>query len=120
MLSGFNASWLEHDNPGVRANALICLIHQANYLLDQQISVVEKQFIEAGGYSETLAAARRAERSSQSLKDSSDPSSPSVDIPPGSVCGKPMVMRSARTGKSAGQSFWGFSAYPECRGIVKG
>lgn len=31
------APWLEHDDPAVRANALICLINQANYLLDQQI-----------------------------------------------------------------------------------
>ena len=30
------AAWLEHDDPLVRANALICLINQANYLLDQQ------------------------------------------------------------------------------------
>ncbi|HPB29892.1 MAG TPA: four helix bundle suffix domain-containing protein [Candidatus Sumerlaeota bacterium] len=120
------APWLEHDNPGLRANTLICLIHQANYLLDQQISVVEKQFIEAGGYSETLAAARLAERNRQSLNDPSDPSDrtdrtdPSKMIPPCPVCGKPMVLRTARTGKSAGQSFWGCSVYPECRGIVKG
>ena len=25
------APWLEHDDPAVRANALICLINQANY-----------------------------------------------------------------------------------------
>jgi four helix bundle protein len=31
------APWLDHLNPAVRANALICLIHQTNYLLDQQI-----------------------------------------------------------------------------------
>ena len=34
--------WLEHDDPFVRANALICLIHQTNYLLEQQIAAVEK------------------------------------------------------------------------------
>src|SRR5579862_1193551 len=28
------AAWLEHSDPGVVANALICLIHQTNYLLD--------------------------------------------------------------------------------------
>ncbi|MCF7709060.1 MAG: four helix bundle protein, partial [Verrucomicrobia bacterium] len=28
------APWLEHKNPAVRANALICLINQANFLLD--------------------------------------------------------------------------------------
>ena len=40
------AEWLEHDDPFVRANALICLIHQTNYLLDQQIAALEKQFVE--------------------------------------------------------------------------
>ena len=28
------APWLEHADPSVAANAMICLIHQANYLLD--------------------------------------------------------------------------------------
>ncbi len=40
------APWLEHDDPAVRANALICLIHQANFLLDQQISALERAFVE--------------------------------------------------------------------------
>ena len=32
--------WLEHDDPAVRANALICLIHQTNYLLEQAQSAL--------------------------------------------------------------------------------
>lgn len=36
--------WLEHDGPGMRANAIIRLIHQANFLLDQQFSALERQF----------------------------------------------------------------------------
>ena len=54
------------------ANALICLIHQANYLLDRQIQGLERQFVEGGGYSERLAAANleksmsRQERSDRS------------------------------------------------------
>jgi hypothetical protein len=28
------ARWLEHADPAVVANSLLCLIHQANYLLD--------------------------------------------------------------------------------------
>ena len=50
------AKWLEYDDPFVRANALICLIHQTNYLLDQQIAALEKQFIEEGGYTEVPGA----------------------------------------------------------------
>lgn len=58
--------WLEHADPFIRANALICIIHQANYLLDQQIDALEKQFVEEGGYSEQLAAKRLQHRSDQS------------------------------------------------------
>ena len=56
------AKWLDHDDPAIRANALLCLINQANYLLDKQIASLEKQFVEDGGYSEQLATARLAER----------------------------------------------------------
>jgi restriction system protein len=111
------APWLEHADPAVRANATICLIHQANYLLDQQIAALEKAFIEDGGYSEQLAAARLAER--QRKQDQPDPSNPSSRIPACPQCGKPMVLRTARAGKNAGQLFWGCSAYPDCKGVVK-
>jgi len=57
------AIWLESEDAPVRANATICLINQVNFLLDQQIAALEKQFMTEGGYSEQLAAARLAERS---------------------------------------------------------
>ena len=66
------AHWLENDHPAVRANAVICLIHQCNFLLDQQIDALELQFVTEGGYSEQLAAARLAERIRK--KDRTDPS----------------------------------------------
>ncbi|HKS35739.1 MAG TPA: four helix bundle suffix domain-containing protein [Verrucomicrobiae bacterium] len=112
-----HTQWLDHQDPAVRANALICLIHQTNYLLDQQIASLEKQFVEEGGYSEQLAAARLAER--QRRKDQPNSSSPSDRIPACPQCGKPTVLRTAKTGKNAGQQFWGCSAYPDCKGIVK-
>jgi len=33
-------------------------------------------------------------------------------------CGSPMVLRKASKGKNAGNSFWGCSTYPKCRGII--
>jgi ssDNA-binding Zn-finger/Zn-ribbon topoisomerase 1 len=30
-----------------------------------------------------------------------------------------MVLRTAKTGKNAGQQFWGCSGYPDCKGVVK-
>ena len=104
------AEWLENDDPFVRANALICLIHQTNYLLDQQIAALEKQFIEEGGYSEQLAAKRLKHRSDRS--DQTDGSS----FPPCPQCGKPMVLRTAKTGQNAGKQFLGCSGYPDCKG----
>lgn len=36
------------------ANCLICLIHQANFLLDRQLQSLQKVFVEKGGFSEEL------------------------------------------------------------------
>lgn len=106
------ARWLEHENPEVRANALICLINQTNYLLDQQIAALEEQFVSEGGYSELLATARLEERSRKKAGGQEK-------IPPCPKCGKPMVLRTAKTGSNAGNQFWGCSAYPDCKGVVE-
>jgi four helix bundle suffix protein len=45
------------------ANILICLIHQANYLLDQQLRRLERDFLEQGGLRERMTRARLAVRS---------------------------------------------------------
>jgi restriction system protein len=113
------ARWLENDAPAVRANALICLINQANFLLDQQVAAVERQFIEGGGYSEQLAAARLAERSQRKVNQSGS-TDPSDQIPACPLCGKPTVLRTAKSGRNAGSQFWGCSAYPDCKGVVAG
>jgi restriction system protein len=117
------AAWLTHDDPAVVANAVICLIHQANYLLDRQIAGLESQFIQTGGYSERLAAARIAERRRQRLSDRSDPTDRTdrtdqfrETAPACPVCGGPMALRIARQGKKAGSRFWGCCDYPECKG----
>jgi restriction system protein len=109
--------WLENADPAVRANALICLINQANYLLDQQITALEKQFIEGGGYSEQLAAQRMAHRANIK-NDPSDRSNPSDKIPACPKCGKPTTLRTAKSGKTAGKQFWGCTGYPDCKGVV--
>jgi four helix bundle suffix protein len=110
------APWLEHEEAAVRANALICLINQANYLMDQQIAALEAQFVGEGGYSEQLAAQRMAERAKK--KNSADRPDLTDPIPDCPACGKPMVLRTAKSGTNEGQQFWGCSAYPECRGVV--
>jgi len=46
----------------VAANTLICLIHQANFLLDQQIRLLAKIFLKEGGFTERLYKFRRNAR----------------------------------------------------------
>ena len=112
--------WLAHADPAVVANAVICLIHQANYLLDRQVSALERQFIQKGGYRERLAAARIDERQRKARTDPSD-STDRTDrtLPACPLCGKPMALRTARKGQHAGSQFWGCSGYPECKGTRK-
>lgn len=106
--------WLDHADPAIRANALICLIHQANFLLDRQIAALEQAFVEGGGYSEQLATARLAHRLKQDRTDPPDP----TDLKPPHCpqCGALMALRTAKTGKNAGQQFWGCTQYPDCKG----
>lgn len=44
--------------PEVLANIAICLIHQTNYLLDQLVRRLEKDFVEKGGLRERMTHAR--------------------------------------------------------------
>jgi four helix bundle suffix protein len=51
---------LVETKPGhVVANMAICLIHQANYLLDHQIKQLERNFLTEGGLKERMSVARR-------------------------------------------------------------
>jgi four helix bundle suffix protein len=44
--------------PEVVANVALCLIHQANYLLDKQLHRLEKDFLKQGGLRERMTRAR--------------------------------------------------------------
>jgi len=47
-------TYIEHAPPEVAANTMICLIHQANYLLDRQLRQLEQRFLDEGGFTERL------------------------------------------------------------------
>ena len=112
------AHWLDHADPAIRANATICLIHQANFLLDRQIAALEAAFVEDGGYSEQLATERLRHRKDQS--DRSDPTNPTDLQPPNCpACGSLMALRTAKSGKTPGSQFWGCTKYPDCKGTAK-
>jgi four helix bundle suffix protein len=111
------APWLTAADPAVVANALICLIHQANYLLDQQIAALERSFVQEGGYTEQLAAARIAARARQDRPASTEsPGAGRTAAPACPLCGRPLAIRTARKGTRAGSQFWGCTGYPDCKG----
>lgn len=113
--------WLDSPDAAIRANALICLIHQANFLLDRQIAALERAFVEDGGYSEQLATARLAERRKKDRPDPSNPADPSdlKKIPVCPLCRGQMALRTAKAGPNTGQQFWGCTGYPDCKGTQK-
>jgi four helix bundle suffix protein len=53
---------VEESPPEVAANALVCLIHQTSYLLDQQLRQLEQAFLQEGGFTERLYRARQQAR----------------------------------------------------------
>jgi four helix bundle suffix protein len=54
--------YFEDSSSEVAANAAICLIHQTNYLLDQQLRALEQEFLQEGGFTERLYRARTQAR----------------------------------------------------------
>jgi four helix bundle suffix protein len=58
-------TYIETRPSEVVANILICLIHQTNYLLDQLLRNLEKDFIKEGGLRERMTRARVAHRAKQ-------------------------------------------------------
>ncbi len=54
--------YLENPSVEIAANAIISLIHQTNYLLDQQLRKLEELFIKEGGIREKMFKARQNER----------------------------------------------------------
>jgi four helix bundle suffix protein len=112
------ARCLDHADSSVVANTIICLVHQTNYLLDQQIRTLERDFIHKGGYSEQLAVARIRHRQSKDRTDQSDPSDRLPPAPDCRLCGKSMMLRTARQGSRAGLQFWGCSTYPACKSTL--
>ena len=112
--------WLDHEDPAIRANALLCLIGQANYLLDSQITALEAQTGDGGRGDDEIPSAARPAAYAQP-RNSSPPPAPTNRATPAPICpkcGKAMIRRIAHKGNQPGKQFWGCSAYPDCKGLV--
>jgi four helix bundle suffix protein len=92
--------------PEIAANAMLCAVNQAAYLLRRQLESQGRSFVEGGGFTENLYATRVKARGS------------AVGDPKCPECGGRMLHRTARNGPRAGQPFWGCAEYPDCRGIL--
>jgi four helix bundle suffix protein len=60
--------FVETRPAAVVANIAICLIHQADYLIDQQLKRLEKDFVEQGGLRERMTRVRLASRNKPPAK----------------------------------------------------
>ena len=58
-------TYVETRPPEILANIALCLIHQANYLLDQLLRQLEKDFLAEGGLRERMTRARLVARKRQ-------------------------------------------------------
>lgn len=56
---------IEHEQPEICANAMICLINIVSYLLRQQIKQLEQAFLKEGGLRERMTKARIEVRKNQ-------------------------------------------------------
>jgi len=110
------SEFVERAAPELAANAMLCAVNQAAYLLKRQLESQGRTFLESGGFTEKLYGARnQARRSDRSDKlDKSDKS----ERPACPLCAQPMVLRTARKGPKTGQGFWGCSSYPDCKGTL--
>ncbi len=55
-------TYIEEKGAENAANTMVCVIHQANYLLDQLLRQLEKSFLQDGGFTERLYRIRKSHR----------------------------------------------------------
>lgn len=67
LLAALNA--LKTTTPEVSANILLCLTHQATYLLARQMERLESDFVEKGGFTERLYSYRKEHRGAGNVKE---------------------------------------------------
>ena len=105
------AAFVGNAEPELAGNAMLCAVNQAAYLLRCLVKQQGRAFIEKGGFTENLYAARVRAREGQSAG--------SADAPACPECGKPMRQRTAKRGPRTGQAFWGCTGYPDCKGTCE-
>jgi restriction system protein len=101
------ADFVRQGRPELAANAMLCAVNQAAYLLEAPTGKPGPGLSGKGRLHR--APARHAGPGPRTAEDSSA-------APACPACGKPMRRRTAGKGPRAGKDFWGCKAYPDCRG----
>jgi four helix bundle suffix protein len=68
------ADFVSKADPELAANAMVCAVHQACYLLKRQVESQGREFMEKGGFTENLYRSRRQARRQGQRSDESDES----------------------------------------------
>jgi len=104
------SDFVKNADPELAANAMLCAVNQAACLLRRQIEQQSRDFLEKGGFTENLHAARTWHRDHQK-SDRSDSSGKSAP-PRCPLCGKPMRRRTATKGPPHRRAFLGLHRLP--------
>ena len=99
------SSWFDSGKDEILANVMLILIARTINMLNHQMEAQSEVFEREGGFREKLTTLRVEARAKQQ------------EAPCCPECKKPMVKRTARSGKNAGQTFWGCTGYPACTGV---
>ena len=98
------APWFAGNDDIAFANAMLILIGRAVFMLDRILKKRGEEFVQEGGFSERMTAARVEEKRSQARPvDEDAPTCPR--------CGGAMHVCHGARG-----DFWGCTSYPTCRG----
>ena len=101
------SEFVEKAHPEIAANAMLCAVNQAAYLLKRQLQSQEDAFLKQGGFTENLHAARTRARDSIAAT-SETPACPK--------CQKPMTRRSLKSGTKSRAGILGMLSLPELPG----
>ena len=99
------ARWFDSGKDEILANVMLILIARTINMLNHQMETQGEVFEREGGFREKLTTLRVEARAKQQ------------EAPRCPVCTKPMVQRTAKSGKNAGRTFWGCTGYPACTGV---
>ena len=113
------SEFVERAAPELAANAMVCVVNQAAYLLKRQLESQGQTFVETGGFTEKLYGARSQKRTSdRSDRSYKSDTSDEASVPFCPLCGHPMARRIARKGPRPNQPFWGCPRYPDCKATL--